>query len=282
MYWILFLSLGIFSNSLSNLFQRMLASEEDSNPIAYTIIYQVLTALILCIVVFIHGFHIPNLMPLIIPLAILTIFDSAMNVCMFQSLKYIDASEFTILFSSRSVFAIITAIIFLHEKFSIIQAMGTILIIGSIILVSWKKEKIKFSKGEILAVIAATAWGLKFINEAYIITRMDVLTFSFLDYLLPALTIWAVFPKATKSMRKVLNRKSTFNMLILCFTSAITTLGLFFAYQYGRNAAQISSLSQIATIVTVLLAIIFLRETIGLKKKILAGIICFIGVLLVR
>ena len=65
---------------------------------------------------------------------------------------------------------------------------------------------------------------------------------------------------------------------ILYAASAIT---IFSAYQVGRNAAQIAPLNQTSTILTVILAIIFLKERSQLVRKLLGGLLSFIGIVLV-
>ena len=71
-------------------------------------------------------------------------------------------------------------------------------------------------------------------------------------------------------------------MMILAFFYAISAVTVFEAYQVGRNAAQIAPLNQTTIIVTVVLAVIFLKEKTQFARKILGSLISFVGVLFLR
>jgi len=57
-------------------------------------------------------------------------------------------------------------------------------------------------------------------------------------------------------------------------------LCLYLAYQVGRNAAVIGPLRSTNIIVTVVLAIIILKERTNIKNKLIGAVIAVIGVML--
>jgi uncharacterized membrane protein len=73
---------------------------------------------------------------------------------------------------------------------------------------------------------------------------------------------------------------------ILVISSAIfytvAVLTVYGAYQIGRNAAQISSLTQTSTILIVILAAVFLNEKDRLPRKFIAAVLSIIGVVLLK
>ena len=281
MNWQIFLSISIVTYSVSVLLQRMLLKNNKSDPIAYSIVFQLLTGILIGIYAVSKGFSTPNLVPLIPNFILMIILYGAGNVFVFSALKIIDASEFTIVSASKALWTIMGAIIFLKEGFSLQQALGTFLIITSVILVFWRKQKFTFSRGFIFSFLAALSFGFAFTNDAFILNNFDVPSYLTIIFITPALAVWAVYPKSTAKMKLLFERKILLKLGLLGIFYAISAITFFLAYQIGKNAAQIASLYQTATIIIVILSIIFLKERRDLWKKLLAVVISFIGVLLI-
>lgn len=281
MNWQILLSISILTYSVSVLLQRMLLKNNKSDPVAYSIVFQLLTGILIGIYAVFRGFSTPNLIPLIPNLVLMTILYGAGNVFVFSALKIIDASEFTIVSASKALWTIMGAIIFLKEGFSLQQALGTFLIITSVVLAFWRKQKFTFSRGFIFSVLAALFFGFAFTNDAFILNNFDVPSYLTIIFITPALAVWAVYPKSIAKMKLLFERKILLKLGLLGVLYAISAITFFLAYQIGKNAAQIASLYQTATIIIVILSIIFLKERTDLWKKLLAVIISFIGVLLI-
>jgi drug/metabolite transporter (DMT)-like permease len=282
MDWQILLATSVITYSISVLLQRVLLKNDKSDPIAYSIVFQLLTGILIGIYAMFNGFATPNLVPLIPNLILMTILYGAGNVFIFSALKMIDAAEFTIVFASRALWTIIGAIIFLKESFSMQQTLGTILIILSIVLVSWKKQKFTFSKGFIFSVLAALSFGLAFTNDAFIVNNFDVPSYLTIAFILPSLAVWVIYPKSTAKMKPLFEKKTLLKLGLLGVFYAVSAITIFLAYQVGKNASQIAPLNQTATIITVVLSVIFLKERTDLLRKLLGAIISFVGVVLVK
>lgn len=282
MNWQILLSISVITYSISVLLQRVLLKNDKSDPIAYSIVFQLLTGILIGIYAVLNGFSTPNLVPLIPNLVLMTILYGAGNVFIFNALKMIDASEFTIVFASRALWTIIGAIIFLKESFSAQQSLGTFLIIASIILVSWKKQKFTFSKGFIFSILAALSFGFAFTNDAFIVNNFDVPSYLTIAFIIPSLAVWAIYPKSTVKMKPLFEKKTLMKLGLLGVFYAISSITIFLAYQVGKNASQIAPLNQTATIITVMLSVVFLKERSDLLRKLIGAIISFIGAFLVK
>lgn len=282
MNWGILLTISIISYSISVLLQRILLRNDKSDPITYSIAFQLLTGILIGIYAVTRGFTTPNLIPLFPNLILRFILYSGSNIFIFSALKIIDASEFTIVFASRALWAIIGAIIFLKESFSSQQALGTLLIILSVIIVSWKKQKFTFNKGFVFSVLAAAFIGLAFTNDAFIVQNFDVPSYLTIAFIIPALAVWIIYPKSAMKIRPLFEKQTLLKLGLLSFFSAISTITFFLAYQVGKNASQIATLNQIATIVIVVLSVIFLRERSDLLRKLLGAVISFVGVILIK
>lgn len=281
MSWQLLLAISIFATSFWTLLQRILAKKEASDPIAYAIVFQIITGFLIGIYAVFHGFQMVNVRAILPNFLLMLIFFSSANILAFNALKRIEASEYTVLFATRAFWTILAAVIFLHETFATKEVLGTALIITSIFLVSWKSHKIRLTKGEIFALLAAMAFGLTIANDSYIVRTNDVASYLSIAFILPALITWFIFPSSTKHMKVFFEKKTFFSIFLMALLATISAISYLSAYQIGKNAAQLASINQTSTVLTVVLAVLLLGERRELLKKILAAIISFFGVILI-
>lgn len=280
MNWQILVAISVITYSISVLLQRVFLKNDKVDSVAFSIIFQLATGLLILVYAILRGFSVPNLVPLIPNLILTIILYGAGNVLIFKALKVVEASEFTIVFATRTIWTITAAILLLGEHFSLSQVLGTLLILSSLILVSWRKG-LKPGSGVLLSLTAAAFFGLAFINDAFIIRNFDVPSYLSIAFIAPALAIWMLFPKSTIKMRLMIEKKFLEKLAILSIFYAVSAITIFLAYQVGRNAAQIAPLNQTSTILTVILAIVFLKEGTQLGKKLLGAILSFIGIVLV-
>ncbi|MDP2672159.1 MAG: DMT family transporter [Candidatus Daviesbacteria bacterium] len=280
MVWQLLVAISVVTYSISIILQRLLLKDDKSDPIAYSVVFQLLTGLIIGVYALIRGFSVPDLVPLIPNLVLMILLYGAGNIFIFKALKLGEASDFTILFASRTLWIIIAAVLFLKESFTLNQTLGTFLIIASVAIVTGKTKILHPQKSHIFALLGAAVFGLAFANDAFILRNFDVPSYLFIAFVAPALTVWALNPKSTQKMKPLLQGKSLQRLGILGVIYAVSAITIFLAYQIGRNAAQIAPLNQTSTMVTVILGILLLKERDNLPKKLLGAVISFVGVLL--
>lgn len=282
MGWQVLLTISILAESFGRVLQRFLMKDHDSDPIAYAVWFQFLAGSILLIYTLMVGFKLPdNLLSLTPNLILEPIFWGITIMLIFKALVQTEASVFTILFGIRVVFIVITAYVFLKETFSLNQMLGTILIILSVFLVSHRKEKLQFKKGEFYSILAGIFATAGVINDAVILKQFDVTTYSALGFLAPGLFIWATHPTSTKKIVALPKSKIFPKIALLGLIYGIAYLTYNSAYFSGNNAAQIAAIFQVSAVLTVLIAVVLLKERSRLLTKILAALISFIGVLLV-
>lgn len=281
MSWQFFLVISILSYSFSTLLQRALIKHEDSDPVAYACIFQILTGIMIGAYALINGFTMPNLLAFIPNVVLMIVLYGGMSIFTFKSLKLIDASEFSVIYASRVIWAVLAAIIFLGERFELRQFAGTIILLISVVIVSYKTKLFKISRGGLYAMFAGLLLSLGFTNDAFLVRVFDVPSYLFISFMLTGVGVLMVYPKSVKNMRYLVKPKTFIKLSVCALFYASAAVTNFLAYQTGRNAAQIGALDQSATIVTVFLAVVLLRETSDLWKKILAAILCSIGAFLI-
>src|SRR4029078_6462487 len=113
------------------------------------------------------GFRIPNLQDISLNLLLMSFLLGVGNMLTFSGLKRVEASEFTVLFSTRAVWSVVAAILILGESFSLKQVLGGGLIIASVFLVSWKRKSFRLTEGEMLILAAAALFGIEFVNDTF-------------------------------------------------------------------------------------------------------------------
>ncbi|HEU5379430.1 MAG TPA: EamA family transporter [Ktedonobacteraceae bacterium] len=282
--WQLLLTISILAATASVLVQRAILRDVKVNPVVYTIVTQLLTSVVITVYVLLKGPHFTNLHHLIPNFALMVILLSVANVLTSRALQLISAAELMIIMGSRSLWAIFVAILFLHEVYTLERAIGTVLILLSVYLVSYKKslKVIHFSKGELLAAIAAMCFGIEFANDAYIARTVDVSTYEIFVFLLPALAILMRYPNAIRRLKSVLHSRLMLQLLPLTILSALATIPLLLAYQVGRNESQIAPLYEMTTVLTVIFSILVIKERAYIARKLLGACVSVLGVILLR
>lgn len=282
MSWQILLAISIVTYAASVVLQRVLLKKENSDPIAFSIVFQLITGIIIYFYTIVNGFIMPDFSTNWLNFVLMAILYALANVFIFHSLKLIEASKFTILFSSRVFWTVGAAVFFLKETFSFQQLIGTFLIIVSVIMVSWEKEKIRLNRGELFAIIGAALFGLAFVNDAFILRSNDVASYLVISFITPALLIWITNLKSTKNMKHLVDKTTLPKLLVLSTFYAISGITIFLAYQIGKNAAQIGPLDQIATILIVVFGVFFLKERDYILRKLVGSVVTFVGAFLLK
>ncbi len=284
MSWQFFVAISVTLFSVSTIIQRVFLRDRNSDPIAYSIVFQLVIAILIGIYALLNGFKLPaDMGPFWGNFLAMIVLYSLSNVFIFKSLKLIEVSEYTILFATRVLWGVAGGILVLGEAFSPRQVFGTLIIFISVAIVSWRSKAIKFGRGEIYALLAAAFFGSAFVNDALIIRRnFDVPSYVAIAFLLPGLAVWLINPRAVVGIKRLVSSKLFIKFILWAAIYAISAVTAFMAYNVGRNAAQLAPLNQISTILIVLLGIVFLKERAFLARKILGATLSFIGVILVK
>ncbi len=278
MSWIFLVLIGVLFISTSLLFQRVLLKDEQSDPFTYAIVFQLIIAILFFIYVAFTGFNLPPLRPLIPYLFLMSLLYALANFFGFKGLKTIEVSESSILWSSKAVWTMLTAAIFLREQVDLVRIIGMLLVLAGITVVSWKGKEWKLNKGHLFVLAGAFFSGLSFTNDAFLLNHFEAPSYSAIAFLFPALLLLAIRPKSISKFRLFLDKKRLFRMVIASFLLGVGTLGVYYSYQRGGDASQIMPISQSSVILVVILAFIFLKERNRFTQKVIGSLLAFIGI----
>lgn len=280
MNWLLLSIISVIALAVSNLLQRVLMREEKSNVFAYSLAFLLTCAALVGLFAFVRGFVMPPIQELWFNFVLSTVLYAAGTLFLFRALQNIGASEAAILTSSRALWTIVVALIFLGESFDLLKTLGVVLIIGSITLVSLKKGAVRFNKGTLYALGSAFCYGVAFANDTFILRQSDALSYLTLAFLFTGLIILAMNPRVIKELKTHLNPLVLSKMVLLSLFYSTSGIAIYLAYQQGGTASQLAPINQSVVILTVLFAAIFLGERSQLMRKFAGAIMALAGILL--
>lgn len=280
MSWLTLTLLSVLISSAATILQRVLMRGDKSNPYSYTIVFHFLIALLAFGFGLLSGTNFSFFSGNVYMLFLAAAGWGICQVFLFKALQLVEASEMTILSGLRVIVTITASVILLKEVFTGWNILGTILIIASTLLVVNLKKGFKFDKG-LLYILGMTLFGgLAIVADSVNVQHYDVLAYSTFSNFLSGLFILVFYPKALSQWSHFVKPSFLVKMLPLAIFSATQGVLYLAALAYGGNTAEVGTIRQASVIVTILMAAVFLGERGNLGRKLIAGILVTIGVML--
>lgn len=279
MSWQLLTLIAVLVFSSSTVLHRILMKDRASDPYTQTIVMYGLAGIgSLMLSLYLGRFHYQvttNQFLLFIPLAC---FISGGSVLLFKGLQTLGASESSILKSVQNLWVVIGAFILLGEPFSMMKVAGTIVIMLGICIALWKRNQLTFGRGSLLVIISTLLYSSSDLLSLYFVRDFDPLSLLVYISFLPVIVLLILKPKTVKKIPFYFKPRRALVIVVLSLIDIVGTLSVYMAYQVGRNAAQIGPLMGTITIVSVLIAIIFLKERDNMRNKLIGALIVVVGV----
>lgn len=281
MPWQLYLLISILLISCNGLFHRSLMKDDKSHPIAQTIVFLGLGGCIAIIIALLQrklqlsfppslGWNFLLLILLSTPAYLLT----------YRAYQLLGASEIVLLLSTGRLWNVMGAALFLHEAITTIQVLGALIILAGLAITLYDKRKFTVNKGVLFVLLAAFLYGMSDINGYYMLHTLNATNFLIYSEFLPVIVLLIMQPTVIKNLRYYFHTNTATKALLLSFCDALGSLALFLSYQAGGKASVIGPLSATRVLVTVVLAMVILRERNNIRNKILGAIITICGVIL--
>ena len=124
--------------------------------------------------------------------------------------------------------------------------------------------------------------GVAIVNDAYMVRFADALSYLVIGWFTPALFLMIIQPKALLKIDYFFNFNTASRIILLTLFYCFGGVAFFIAMSIGGPIAQMSAITESVTIVTIILAAIFLKERDHLVKKFLSAVVVTIGILLLR
>ena len=283
MSWQLLIGISVILYSVSVLLQRLLLKDDKSESISFSIFFQIGVAAVTAILVFIMqgSIPLPDFSNISWSVLAMTALYALANIFIFKALKSTEASRFTVIFASKTLFAALGASLLFREVLTPIQWVGAILIILGIVIISMKKFDKKLNMGDLFALLAAILFGLANTNDRFLVKFFDPYTYVIIGFLLPGFAIALMYPKKLILLKTYIRKNFLYKMALLCLLYGLSAVTFFAALQITPNSSQLFSINAFGAIITVILSILILKERDHMAKKIIGALISVAGLLLI-
>lgn len=206
----------------------------------------------------------------------------------FKSLNLLGAGLTSIVVCMYSPFIITLAIVFLGERLSVFQLIGSILIVIAILIATLKITRGKITKRSFLAGIIfgilgtmATASGVVMIKPVLEQSPLIWLTTVRLVGGVIALAIILLFnPTRVKIVKSLFSTPNWLYPIAGAFLGAYVAMAIWLGGMKYTKASIASALNQTSTLFIFIFAGLLLKEPMGIRR-IMGIVIAFVGVLLV-
>lgn len=282
MTWFIFAASSVFFFTMMNILQRKLAVKSE-DPRATAVVFNMIAVGISLIVFFISGAYTKFSLPQDPTVWAVIIFACTMYGLFERGRFYVaqalDASVYAIVNNVTVIIAVIGAIFLYSEPLTLQKFLGIFLVLCSLIIISYeKKRKVPIQLKDIgLAVVVFTILGLAWMLDKKGALYLNAETYSIFVWVLPLLII--IFPLVPLRNIKREFEYGSWKVFLLAGANVVGYLLQLKAFEIGE-ATRVIPVVQTTNLVTVLVSIFLLKERENILKKIIAGTIGLIGVLL--
>lgn len=281
MTWQLFTIISVLSLSISVILQRILLHNYKLNPFAYAVVFQLIVGCLLLIFALPHGIKLPNIETLVLPAIGASVFFGVGHIIYAKTLQVVEASVFSVLFAMQAIWMMLFGILLFQENLTYMQLAGAALIFAGIGLIVKNIRSLKLNRGMLLGLLAGLLFGLAITCWSYVGRHTDELSWAALSFFSSAAITLLVRPTTLKNLGSVLSQPVLARLSVLGVFYGLGSVTMLYAYTLGTFSV-VSPLRQTSIIVTVLLALVFLKgERTRVWQKVLAAIITFAGVALI-
>ncbi len=252
-----------------------------NNSGALTILIQIISSLTCILIIPLFEIKFPSNYKVYIFLFLAIIFYTLNDRLGTTARSGIDASTYNILKQLSTVFMIIMGLFFFKEQFVLNKIVGALLIILSNLLVFYKKENFGINKYLILGILANISLSIALFLDVNYSKEFNLAFYVLLTFLIPLILIF-IFERI--KIKQIINEYKKSNKIILLVTSvswAIMMISKLKTYELG-SVIVVAPLSSLTVILNIFVSYFLLKEKSNLIKKIIAGILIVIGILLIK
>ncbi len=201
------------------------------------------------------------------------------NMFAYKAYTTTDASKVGLLGRFGLVVTFILSILFLGEQVSFNGYIGLVLVTIGGMSMLFKGQKLDFSKGTYFSLLMAFFYGLTGVVDKVVVEQFSPFTYVFFNNLVIFVLFIIFFPWVRKEMIAL----SKWNLRLAFQTSALGSLGwLFFLISIRTSyvATYFSISETLSLVTTVILGVIFFKESEQLWQKIFGLIASIVGIVL--
>ena len=206
------------------------------------------------------------------------------NITAFKANTRVEASQFAIITSFRTVVVVIASWLLLSERLTQVQMTGAIIVFAaSLFVISLNRRadaKSKLGFYSIIAAVSAILMGLAVTNEKYILNSVDIATYVVIGWGLQAFFMTVLANRQLARVPQLVKDGSIKTILLLGGLRTVAGFCFINALQLSNNASLIASIAALQIILVTIGGYIFLNEKKYGVQKFVAASAAFVGVIL--
>lgn len=254
---------------------------DSKEPRAFSAVYNFLSGFFVLAFFAIDRFEWRPIPPFILFLTVLMIFAYGIfNRTEYTAKKYMEISLFTVVAKIATICTFALSIIFLGESISIKKLVAAFVILSANIMVFYRKGGLRLNKGLRYALIMSFFLGIAWTIDKKAASYWPLPLYAFMGYAIS--NIFVLFmPTVPLSSLVEEFKRTSWKVVLLAGMASSGYYFLIKAFTLGE-ASKIILINSTNSLITIILAIIFLKERKSIPLKIAAGILAFSGVLLLK
>ena len=235
---------------------------------------------------FIGGLSLHGLGTLWFIVLLMVISQAFGNIIFFKALDKLDASTAQIAFSTILIWSTILAVTFLHSHFTSKQLLGIFILLIAILTVQYSRAKNRhLNEGLAYAIIAAGLYAVFQTTSADLAKTVSAGTYLLVAYLGSSLIVGGIYRKTLEKDFNLLKKRLPHAASATLFASAMSLLYFvfsYFAYKHAPDRGVVVVLLTSQVVLSVILAIIFLKERKNVGRKVAGGVLAVIAGILIK
>lgn len=192
-----------------------------------------------------------------------------------------EASSYSIIKQLSNVFVIIMGFIFLKEELTFHKVIGSILLIGSNVLIFYQKGTWKNNHYLLLGVLANLCMGMALFLDVNTSNSFNLAFYVSLTLLFPAILVFITERIKIEEITREWKTNSKYFILLTGISWSFMMITKLRSYQLGE-VTKIAPLCSLTVILNVLFAFIFLKNRNNIIKKLIASILIILGVFMIK
>ncbi len=263
------------SSGVGRVLHRHLLPKHDL--IAYSFVFHVLVALFL-FPYFIISFSLPSTITAWWYVIISGILWILITIASFKAFQLLEVSVKVVVDKLRIIFVLLFGIFIFNESVSIEKLLGTMLIFGGVIFISYSKHAKKIQKkGLMYAFISTILIAIVTFVDKHAINFFNPGMFAFFSFFTP---LFFFGPLSLNKRKEVIKLwKHWHYILAVGITAGLYYVFVLFAYKH-IDASIVIPIVEISVLITCIGGIIFLHEKKNIWRKVISALIVIAGAII--
>lgn len=258
-----------------------IVTKTSSKDGALTILLQLLTGITTLLLFPFFEIKFPTDLRVYLFLGLAIIFYAINNRLNTPVRREIQASKISILGQVYTIFMIIIGLIIFREPFVITKIIGAVLIIFSNLLVFYKKGELKIDKYVVFGVLANLSMAIAVSFDISVSENFNLPIYVAITFMIPSILIFLFERPKISDIQSEFKNGNKVAILITAISWSLSAVTSLRAYLLG-DVTTVAPLCALNVILNVFAGYIFLKERDNLSKKIIAGILIIISVILIQ